>query len=226
MTDQLPKPTGLSKPTVPSGDDDFFNQDFSRYGMPEKDLEIGGKDIAVGLAGSTMKALGTGIAETSMGDLARGARAIADGTQAKGIADSVAEKVNPDGTGLLDGMVSFSSEIQDAQKSDPVGGAASTVGNAIGDAAEWVGDKADKVIQVFPTPVGVFPSVPVDGYPPPGLPHARGGVSIHTTVVTLICRSSPRPWGCFRASIRFQLCLNVFPTPVGVFPRSGAPQHR
>ena len=154
MTDLLPKPTGLSQPSVPDPADEFFNQDFSKYGMPEKNLEIGGKDAAVGLAGSTMKALGTGIAETSMGGLARGARGIVDGTLAKGIADSVAEKVNPDGTGLLDGMVSFSPELQEAKKSDPIGWAASTVGNAIGDAAEWVGDKADKVIQPVTKTIG------------------------------------------------------------------------
>ncbi|SMG66854.1 hypothetical protein BMETH_746_5 [methanotrophic bacterial endosymbiont of Bathymodiolus sp.] len=31
----------------------------------------------------------------------------------------------------------------------------------------------------------------------PGLPHARGGVSNITTVMTAFFTSSPRPWGCF-----------------------------
>ena len=42
MTDMLPKPTGLSQPSVPDPADEFFNQDFTKYGMPEKNLEIGG----------------------------------------------------------------------------------------------------------------------------------------------------------------------------------------
>ena len=60
MTDQMPKPTGLSKPTV--GNDDFFNQDFSKFGQPEKNLEVGGGDLAVGFAGSFARDIGTGIA--------------------------------------------------------------------------------------------------------------------------------------------------------------------
>ena len=56
MTDQMPKPTGLSKPTV--GNDDFFNQDFSKFGQPKKNLEVSAGDLGVGLAGSAMRGQG------------------------------------------------------------------------------------------------------------------------------------------------------------------------
>ena len=50
---------------------------------------------------------------------------------------------------------------------------------------------------VFPTLVGVF----LQGIPRSwlrrGLPHARGGVSISTSVHCAMFRSSPRSWGCF-----------------------------
>ncbi len=52
--------------------------------------------------------------------------------------------------------------------------------------------------KVFPTPVGVFPTV----VPWP----RRAG------------QSSPRPWGCFHDSAAWQTARHVFPTPVGVFP--------
>ncbi len=53
----------------------------------------------------------------------------------------------------------------------------------------------------------------------PRLPHARGGVSFSTGGVGVAGASSPRPWGCFRLASPRQLRQNVFPTPVGVFPR-------
>ena len=49
------------------------------------------------------------------------------------------------------------------------------------------------------------------------LPHARGGVSTRAQERISNHRSSPRPWGCFRASALQLLCQKVFPTPVGVF---------
>ncbi len=59
------------------------------------------------------------------------------------------------------------------------------------------------VIQVFPTPVGVFLT-------------GSQNVGIDTPLVTR--RSSPRPWGCF-SRMRAALAIRfVFPTPVGVFP--------
>ena len=75
---------------------------------------------------------------------------------------------------------------------------------------------------VFPTPVGVFPSrlAPVPGRS--GLPHARGGVSAIITTHINPAQSSPRPWGCFRASHPCAADDRVFPTPVGVFPSADA----
>ena len=50
---------------------------------------------------------------------------------------------------------------------------------------------------VFPTPVGVFPQTCKYPQAQPGLPHARGGVSITKLLDSGIAKSSPRPWGCF-----------------------------
>ncbi len=92
MTDQMPKPTGLSNPSV--GNDDFFNQDFSKFGQPEKNLEVGGGDLAVGLAGSAARGVGTGIAEIGLSDLLRAGAAISDKLPGSQIADVVSRKIN------------------------------------------------------------------------------------------------------------------------------------
>ena len=75
--------------------------------------------------------------------------------------------------------------------------------------------------EVFPTLVGVFL---YDGrllQPVPSLPHARGGVSPVWSWFYLPGLSSPRSWGCFLAKPRQRSLPHVFPTLVGVFPRSG-----
>ena len=74
---------------------------------------------------------------------------------------------------------------------------------------------------VFPTPVGVFPiqKGPRDSFE--RLPHASGGVSKSNALVSPICSSSPRQWGCFLALPHDGTPGGVFPTPVGVFPRPG-----
>ena len=71
---------------------------------------------------------------------------------------------------------------------------------------------------VFPTPVGVFLSVPCATSSIGGLPHARGGVSLNPITRTGDDMSSPRPWGCFLIWLIDPLDFCVFPTPVGVFP--------
>ena len=84
---------------------------------------------------------------------------------------------------------------------------------------------------VFPTPVGVFPQwqkraaghtgLPHAKRPSgrrPGLPHARGGVSMGLASQAHIGLSSPRPWGCFGCESTQKTLQYVFPTPVGVFP--------
>ncbi len=74
--------------------------------------------------------------------------------------------------------------------------------------------------RVFPTPVGVFPSVVSDTSGLYGLPHARGGVSGSIGLDTSATGSSPRPWGCFFTPSLLTNVAEVFPTPVGVFPTS------
>ncbi len=71
---------------------------------------------------------------------------------------------------------------------------------------------------VFPTPVGVFPHSVANCPHSRSLPHARGGVSTTTAMLTLDRGSSPRPWGCFRNTPLLCKGAFVFPMSVGVFP--------
>ncbi len=70
---------------------------------------------------------------------------------------------------------------------------------------------------VFPTPVGVFPTACVQSISTTGLPHARGGVSEDALMSETPEKSSPRPWGCFWLEAYLKAHCKVFPTPVGVF---------
>ena len=76
-------------------------------------------------------------------------------------------------------------------------------------------------VLVFPTPVGVFPSIPRFAFVFGSLPHARGGVSGPICRAGRKAASSPRPWGCFHGSQGRLHPHPVFPTPVGVFPQNG-----
>ena len=71
---------------------------------------------------------------------------------------------------------------------------------------------------VFPTLVGVFLHPVCWRTALRGLPHARGGVSVHIQTGQHGCRSSPRSWGCFRWARKAGEGREVFPTLVGVFP--------
>ena len=71
--------------------------------------------------------------------------------------------------------------------------------------------------RVFPTHVGVFLWRAADALPSRRLPHARGGVSKSCRCLHLSQPSSPRTWGCFRASAALRARSFVFPTHVGVF---------
>ncbi|SMG67270.1 conserved hypothetical protein [methanotrophic bacterial endosymbiont of Bathymodiolus sp.] len=73
---------------------------------------------------------------------------------------------------------------------------------------------------VFPTPVGVFLTYCCTNDQICSLPHARGGVSPMMDIVSNSLTSSPRPWGCFSGIHLLLVMLDVFPTPVGVFPTS------
>ncbi|KAF0808011.1 hypothetical protein A6D6_00401 [Alcanivorax xiamenensis] len=72
--------------------------------------------------------------------------------------------------------------------------------------------------EVFPTPVGVFPTPAATRTRSRRLPHARGGVSWWQVERLRGRSSSPRPWGCFSAENSDEIHHLVFPTPVGVFP--------
>ncbi len=76
---------------------------------------------------------------------------------------------------------------------------------------------AREMEKVFPTPVGVFPTMSLTLPMGESLPHARGGVSIKGTVCSDQPKSSPRPWGCFHPLLLRTRQPSVFPTPVGVF---------
>ena len=79
---------------------------------------------------------------------------------------------------------------------------------------------ARAALHVFPTCVGVFPRPPAGRDGAARLPHVRGGVSQCTTSPRSLHWSSPRAWGCFQGRSRQQHRPAVFPTCVGVFPRS------
>ena len=73
---------------------------------------------------------------------------------------------------------------------------------------------------VFPTCVGVFLSRTPDPGTTAGLPHVRGGVSHAIGNDLRLPGSSPRAWGCFYDYSTVLFVDIVFPTCVGVFPRS------
>ena len=70
---------------------------------------------------------------------------------------------------------------------------------------------------VFPTHVGVFPSLPHQTRLEKRLPHARGGVSCQEKFFARFTLSSPRTWGCFSPGADRNVIPGVFPTHVGVF---------
>ncbi len=75
---------------------------------------------------------------------------------------------------------------------------------------------------VFPTPVGVFPTLLSSWKTMLRLPHTRGGVSYDLERMRKCVESSPHPWGCFRLMDAVRCWTVVFPTPVGVFLQGGA----
>ena len=80
--------------------------------------------------------------------------------------------------------------------------------------------RATLIRRVFPTHVGVFLVDHFDSLTSRSLPHARGGVSGIRVTGSGLAESSPRTWGCFSPR---PVCLpvcHVFPTHVGVFPKS------
>ena len=81
----------------------------------------------------------------------------------------------------------------------------------------YLGGSRQTIQFVFPTLVGVFPAIASLPALFPGLPHARGGVSIMGVFSCEEWGSSPRSWGCFPCTRCANLCRRVFPTLVGVF---------
>ena len=82
-----------------------------------------------------------------------------------------------------------------------------------------------KAVCVFPTLVGVFLQQRGCPFRAPGLPHARGGVSVAGRPKVTGNRSSPRSWGCFFSPSPRAVSMRVFPTLVGVFPVAGRIGH-
>ena len=72
---------------------------------------------------------------------------------------------------------------------------------------------------VFPAHAGVFPSCSACSSVKPGLPRARGGVSIVAAVAASMPWSSPRTRGCFHDARTVAERDRVFPAHAGVFPR-------
>ncbi len=77
-----------------------------------------------------------------------------------------------------------------------------------------------RMLLVFPTSVGVFPSSSRHGRCGRSLPHERGGVSDSVLLGGVAVGSSPRAWGCFSAIAMGDAIDKVFPTSVGVFLNS------
>ena len=77
-------------------------------------------------------------------------------------------------------------------------------------------------VSVFPTCVGVFLNDPALFVRAMGLPHVRGGVSINGGDSMRVTASSPRAWGCFRPDRLPEGGVGVFPTCVGVFPKTSS----
>jgi hypothetical protein len=75
-------------------------------------------------------------------------------------------------------------------------------------------------VESSPRPWGCFSAIASGAVSKVGLPHARGGVSDPRYPVWSLGLSSPRPWGCFRLDANWAAGDGVFPTPVGVFPKS------
>ena len=72
-------------------------------------------------------------------------------------------------------------------------------------------------LTVFPTLVGVFPSILYIGKKGFCLPHARGGVSAKKRLEAALATSFPRSWGGFCGCPCVGAPRAVFPTLVGVF---------
>ena len=68
--------------------------------------------------------------------------------------------------------------------------------------------------------MGVFPPGQHGGQIFCCLPHARGGVSWASWANDIRLMSSPRTWGCFHADGKAANADDVFPTHVGVFPKT------
>ena len=76
----------------------------------------------------------------------------------------------------------------------------------------------ERLREVFPMHVGVFPGNDVKFWAKCRLPHARGGVSRVDRDQKRSMPSSPCTWGCFSSPRNPQTLHQVFPMHVGVFP--------
>lgn len=77
-------------------------------------------------------------------------------------------------------------------------------------------------LPIFPTPVGVFPTLRSSSTRRRSLPHTGGGVSEVRSSLSRRGVSSLRRWGCFLVVVFISDLHRVFPTGVGVLPRASA----
>ena len=71
--------------------------------------------------------------------------------------------------------------------------------------------------EVFPTQVGMFPTLGTPLVDAQRFPHAGGDVSLPRSLITSSVWFSPRRWGCFPEGEAHATAPAVFPTQVGMF---------
>ena len=75
----------------------------------------------------------------------------------------------------------------------------------------------DEVIQILPTPVGLYPIKIIANRRLAHSPHARGAVPNAAVRLYSVGRFSPRPWGCTLRAVRGVPRTSILPTPVGLY---------
>ncbi len=73
------------------------------------------------------------------------------------------------------------------------------------------------MVNVFPTPVGVYRLCFPGCFAVSRFPHARGGVPRQAAGFANRLKFSPRPWGCTVKPEKSPFSTIVFPTPVGMY---------
>ena len=153
MTDQMPKPTGLSEPTV--GNDDFFaNWDYSQYMVPQQQPAAAETNDQQGAFGDAVDSFQRGIGQTVGGDLETAGQLAEAGWDGGQDAKKLGRAVSAWGDSQTQQM---SQEGQDSLNKewyheDAEGNI--TVGDAMTDWRSWVNQGSTLVGQVASMVVG------------------------------------------------------------------------